>query len=383
MTNASNAADRIPARRHIAVIGAGLAGLASATEMQRAGHQVTVFEKSRGPGGRMSTRRGDDHGRAWQCDHGAQYFTARDVGFVAEVARWREAGVAADWQPKLQVLGGRAAHSVVDGRDGSSKEPTTRIVGTPGMTAPARWLAASLDVHAGITVRALHREDGDASASGSSSASGPATAQWRLRTEEGGMWNTPFDAVLLAVPAPQATAILQATASENAMPAAGCVLVPELLAAAQSARMRPCWALMARFDAPLGMSFDAAFVNSGPLRWVARDSGKPGRTGPETWSLHASAEWSQAHVDATPDAVIADLLAAFGQLGTSSAPAACSAHRWLYSDAAATAHAIGSQFSAADAVGLCGDWMQGGRVEGAWLSGTSLARMVNEHWRAA
>jgi predicted NAD/FAD-dependent oxidoreductase len=38
----------------------------------------------------MSTRRGD----GWQCDHGAQYFTARDPGFRAEVARWQAAGVA-------------------------------------------------------------------------------------------------------------------------------------------------------------------------------------------------------------------------------------------------------------------------------------------------
>jgi renalase len=86
---------------HIAVIGAGIAGLSCATQLQEAGLKVSVFDKSRGPGGRMSTRRGDD----WQCDHGAQYFTARDADFQAEVARWQAAGVAALWQPRLAVLG--------------------------------------------------------------------------------------------------------------------------------------------------------------------------------------------------------------------------------------------------------------------------------------
>ena len=71
--------------RRIAVIGAGIAGLSCATELQGAGVTVRIFEKSRGPGGRMSTRRGE----AWPCDHGAQFFTAQDPEFLAELIRWR------------------------------------------------------------------------------------------------------------------------------------------------------------------------------------------------------------------------------------------------------------------------------------------------------
>jgi predicted NAD/FAD-dependent oxidoreductase len=43
---------------HVAVIGAGIAGLACAREIARADARVTVFEKSRGLGGRLGTRRG-------------------------------------------------------------------------------------------------------------------------------------------------------------------------------------------------------------------------------------------------------------------------------------------------------------------------------------
>ena len=60
----------------IAVIGAGLAGLSCAQALLQAGHTVHVFDKSRGPSGRMSTRRAEDDNGPWQCDHGAQYFTA-------------------------------------------------------------------------------------------------------------------------------------------------------------------------------------------------------------------------------------------------------------------------------------------------------------------
>ncbi len=56
----------------IAVIGAGLSGLACATALQEAGHRVAIFEKSVGVGGRMSTRRVDTVLGGTTFDHGAQ-----------------------------------------------------------------------------------------------------------------------------------------------------------------------------------------------------------------------------------------------------------------------------------------------------------------------
>jgi hypothetical protein len=77
----------------------------------------------------MSTRRSGD----WQCDHGAQYFTARDPSFRAEVGRWELAGLAARWTPRLQVLGGALPRH---------PDPSVqRFVGTPTMGSPARFLA--------------------------------------------------------------------------------------------------------------------------------------------------------------------------------------------------------------------------------------------------
>ena len=121
-------------RPNIAIIGAGISGLACATTLQNTGFNVTIFEKSKGVSGRISTRVTDD----WQCDHGAQYFTASDAQFAAEVQRWQQAGVAAEWQPRLQVF---------DGVSFTAKESTkVRYVGVPRNTAPAKYLAQSLNV---------------------------------------------------------------------------------------------------------------------------------------------------------------------------------------------------------------------------------------------
>ena len=299
----------------IAVIGAGLSGLSCAHALLQAGHLVHVFDKSRGPSGRMSTPRGEDGGDAWQCDHGAQYFTARDAAFRAEVARWQQAGVAAQWDARLASF------------DGSTwttpHTPLERFVGTPRMTSPAAWLVQNLGALRALAMEGIQ--------------------------------------VLLAVPAPQVVPLLTEIAPAGA-------------AVAASARMRGSWAVMLRYAAPVAMPWDGAFINTGPLRWVARDSSKPGRTGPETWLLHASAEWSEAHIEDSADSVTTALLAAFAALG-GPAPQAVTAHRWRYADTE-PALTLGYWWDDEIRLGLCGDWLSGGKVEGAWLSGMALARQA-------
>ena len=71
-----------PISGHFAVVGAGMAGITCARTLVQAGHRVTVFEKSRGPGGRMATRDSE----FGSFDHGAQYFTVRDERFEQALA---------------------------------------------------------------------------------------------------------------------------------------------------------------------------------------------------------------------------------------------------------------------------------------------------------
>jgi predicted NAD/FAD-dependent oxidoreductase len=319
--------------RRIAVIGAGIAGLSCATALARVGAAVTLYEKSRGPGGRMSTRRGDN----WQCDHGAQYFTARDPAFRAEVSRWERASVAAPWTPRLQVLGGAVARH---------PDPSVqRFVGTPSMVSPAGFLADGLRVVPQTTISRLQRDGRD----------------WRLSSAERGPLAHRYDAVLLAIPAPEAASLVRSPAAA-------------LATLADGAAMRGCWALMLRFAAPVDWSFDAAFVNEGLLRWIARDRSKPGRDGSETWLLHATAEWSEAHLEQDADGVASEMLDAFTRLG-GPAPQAFTAHRWRYADTE-PALAVGCEWDAEFGLGLCGDWLNGGKIENAWHSGRQLAHRV-------
>ncbi len=107
-----------------AIVGAGISGLSCAKALTAQGHKVTLFDKGRGPGGRMSTRRFDTPLGETMADHGAQYFTARDPDFQSEVLDWERAGAAAHWP----VISDDA------------------WVGTPTMNAIIRHLSSGFDV---------------------------------------------------------------------------------------------------------------------------------------------------------------------------------------------------------------------------------------------
>ena len=334
----------------IAIIGAGLAGLACAQLLARAGHSVHVFDKSRGPSGRMSTRRGTDAGAHWQCDHGAPSFQAHDADFRAQVRSWQEAGATAPWPGRIGLHDGERLRL----QDNAPQ----RFVGTPRMTSPAAHMVRGMqDMPDPVrfqwqtTVEPLQTAAGEG-------------AGWMLHSPEHGAAPQRYRTVLLAVPAPQAVALVEAVA-------------PEAARLARSARMRPCWSVMVRCAGPVPMAVDGCVVEHSPLRWIARDSSKPGRSGPETWLLQASHSWSEAHLEDDAQTVTAALLQAFARLGgPSPASVQATSHRWRYADATQPLH-VDCWWSPASGLGLCGDWLHNGTVEGAWLSGRSLARAVH------
>ena len=322
----------------IAIIGAGMAGLSLATALKTAGKSVRLFDKGRGAGGRMSTRRTQTELGELSWDHGAQYFTARNSAFDAEIQTWIAAGMCAAWT-------GRVREIDADGAVSDIASTHSRYVGVPGMNGVIRHLA---EPHQVMWGRRVSRIEG--------------SADTRQLIFEDGAAEGPFDSVIVATPCEQAVDLLEEAA-------------PALAEQAAAARSAPCWCVMLAYEARLGCDFDAIRSQTGPLSWMARNASKPWRADKETWVLHASPAWSKANLERSAEAVAEDLSIAFQQIAGAPSPVFAAAHRWRYAQIE-TAAGQPAYWDAALGVGACGDWCIGPRVEAAWESGQALAEQL-------
>ena len=330
---------------HIAVIGAGMSGLTCARALEARGHRVTVYEKSSGVSGRISTRRTELGG----FDHGAQYFTIKTKPFRAEAERWIKAGWVAPWLGKLVTLR--------DGKATPAAKSTTksRYVGTPGMRNIGEHLSEGLDIRTGQRIGQIERLG----------------SQWILTVHADSVpipaTAGPFDAVLVAVPADQAESLLSADTA--------------FAAQAHSARLAPCWTLMLAFQQPLELGFEGAWVADSRLGWIAQDASKPERRPGEHWVCNATVAWSVEHLEDDAERAKEKLLKAFHlATGTQVQPVHAAVHRWRYAQALKPL-AEDCLWHEQLKLGACGDWFAAGldgpgRIENAFLSGTALAGKI-------
>ena len=336
-----------PVTLKVAVIGTGIAGASCAHALSHSGHAVQVFDKSRGAGGRMATRRAewvDRQGRSQlsRFDHGAPCFTAHEPSFQQFIGDALDKAWLAPWQPRLSPQ--------------SLPWPNAApcYLATPDMPALCRQLLDGIDAHWSCAVSGLRREHG----------------RWVLEQGQG-VAGEGFDAVVLAMPPIQAAALLEQHQMDWAARAAA---VP----------MQPCWTLMGVAEASaLPQVWDLARPASGALAWMLRNDARPARDvvpGQAHWVVHASADWSRRHLEQDAAQVQADLQAALAEhLGEPIDWLYATVHRWRYAMPDRSTDAPGDPcwWDAAQGLGVCGDFFAGPGVEGAWLSGRELAQAIS------
>ncbi|MDE1916557.1 MAG: FAD-dependent oxidoreductase [Sphingomonadales bacterium] len=301
-----------------------MAGLACASRLRDSGCTVSVIDKGRGAGGRMATRRLETACGMAQADLGAPFFSAHDPGFAQMVEHWARQDLVAPWP----------------------EAGTGQWTAIPAMNAILKHLAAPLDVRFGCMVKALARDE----------------RRWWVLTDAGRLG--PFDAVILAIPAEQAAPLLSLHDFDQAR-------------AALSVPMLPCWTAIYVFDQRLPVA-SSHLEGGGVIERAIRNSGKPGRTGPETWVVQAGAGWSADHLEwmaaDVGDHLLQALSAMVGQ--PLPQPISRSVHRWRYARPAQGGRLM--LWNDNLRIGACGDWLEGTTVEAAWLSGMAAAGHVTK-----
>ncbi len=171
----------------VAIIGAGLSGLAAAHTLQDAGHTVTLFEKSRGVGGRTATRKRDD----FIYDHGAQYFKGGSKLSTEWITKRFPTPDLLDIAKPVWIFDGKGHIQEGDPKQNADPKWSYRS----GFTSFSKRMAEGLDVRVETHVGRVQQTD----------------AGWSLFGETNDLLEEHFDQLLITIPATQALDLIKRT----------------------------------------------------------------------------------------------------------------------------------------------------------------------------
>lgn len=322
--------------KSIAIIGAGIAGVTLARQLQGRA-EIQIFEKSSGFGGRMATRRTS----TYQFDHGAQFFTARSKQFRNLLHNSVNESQIQAWSPRVLTLD-------------PEKKPYKRewfephYVAVPGMNSLCEALAEDLNIT--LQAQVGHIESGEKG--------------WLLNDSAGQRLGR-FDWVISTAPAPQADELLPDCFRHK----------PEL----STVDFSPCFSLMLGFESAPKLNFDAAVIRNSSLAWVASDSSKQGRQSLFSLVAHSDNTWARTQLESNIEDVRHRMLNALGEVmgNTLAQPDHIAIHRWKYAKAEFN---LEDDFlvDESNQLAACGDWCSGSRIEDAYLSGLKLGEHLRE-----
>lgn len=297
-----------------------MTGLSAARVLTQNGHEVTLLDKGRGVGGRMSTRKIE----LAKADHGAQYFSAKSPEFRLFIDELITEKVVSEWQVP--------------------QRENVRYIGTAGMNTIPKFMAASLNIQLNEKAIHLHFQS--------------------VETESGNQY--PFDALISTIPTPQATELFQRSQT---------VLSETDQHVLASIEYDPCIAVLATLNTPTTIEGGGLLLENQPVAWIA-DNFQKGISSVPSVTLHASANYSQAHFEDNLQEVGKDLLASVSDWIAPESIEQMQVHRWRYS-LARQRHPHSFYKLEHAPVYLAGDAFGIGNVEGAFLSGLEVGKQFD------
>ena len=324
---------------HIAIIGAGLSGAYLTSLLVNAGMKITLFEKSRGTGGRIASCRLND----FSADLGAPYFSAITQPFQHWLTEQPEIET---WSPITSDFLGN---------------PLTRkkyFVASPRQSALTRRLIKGANFLPTQRIGYVWPERTEGG------------IRTILRDDKGLPLGT-FDAAIIATPAKQAVPLLES--------------IPRFVRKAESSTPMISWVEVLAIR-PISASPSELIVGQHEiLSRCIKDSGKPNRDGTsnnEVWVLEATEAWSQLNQHCSAHDVGHQLKSSFfNTLKCTPEVLSERTHRWLYARHKGTGDRY--LWDPNTCIGACGDWLINSDVEGAWQSASLLAELLLEHFKTS
>ncbi len=330
----------------IAIIGAGISAATLAFYLgKKKNFEVEIFEKSRGIGGRMSTRYSDN----FSFDHGAQYFTARSDEFKHFLKPLIKRNIVSPWKGKFINIKNCEVFDRMHFED--------HYVGTPKMNMLPKELIAKSGVKVNLSqhIKPINEDD-------------MLNGKWHLKDLDSNKLGE-YDFVISTAPCHQAAELLPKTFEEYYL--------------IEKAKLSACYSLMLGFSEPLiNIHWSAAKINDSPISWIAKNETKGGRNNSVTSILIQTTNgWAEENVEADQAEVKKILTDEFYKLVDvgNQIPEYENMHRWKYANVEASSEKdflIDEKMSLA----ACGDWCISGKVESAFLSSYKLADYITNNY---
>jgi len=338
----------------IGIIGAGLSGLVAGRILAAAGHDITVFEKSRGYGGRMATRR-IDRETVSRIDHGTPYMTGTAEAFMGFISELEEKGLVTHWADRLAGYTDGQILPELPGRD-----PQPMYVATNGMNSIGKYLGRNLDIYFEEKVGGITHIGG----------SRIKKSPWMINSSSINVFQA--DAVIIATPAIQAYGLV-ATAQDE-------FDLRKMITVLDDISYSSTISLMAGYGERIPPEWNAILCDHPVISWICNEASKRDFSGDVNLVVHTTDKFAKEMAeDEDRIGVESKILRELGGILGSWAerPEWLQSHFWRYH---LPKKSLDMPFLESEndlaPIALVGDYFEGRSMEAAYLSGMKLGN----HW---
>jgi renalase len=321
--------------KKIAIIGSGLSAMTLAYYLKDKA-ELTIFEKARGVGGRMATRRAEP----FFFDHGAQFFSIKTAEFKKFISSYIEKGVVKEWHARFVEFDNI---DIVSKRLWNSNNP--HYVAVPGMSELIKSLSVDLDLNIKINTKINKIIS--------------YKTKWNLEDDNNEIYQE-FDWVISTAPAEQTVSLMPN--------------ICNFLDKITLIKMQACFSLMLGMSSELSLDFDAALIRNADISWVSVNNTKPGRNNRYCLLVNSTNKWAEKHIDQDKKYILDYLIAETAKIikFDPNLIEHQDVHAWRYANASKR---YGEEYFLDENTRLasCGDWCIQGRVESAFTSAFRLS----------
>jgi renalase len=322
----------------IAIIGAGLSEMNCAYQLSKFA-DVTVFEKSRGFGGRMATKSIGE----FQFDHGAQFFTVQTKVFQEFIDTFEEKGIIQPWEANFIEINNYKIE-----KNRKWDKDYKHYVAVPKMSSLCRYLGQNINVQLNIKINKLVKLN----------------RKWQVISDESCLGI--FDWLIIAIPPQQSIEILPNSFN--------------YIEQINSYKMQPCFSLIIVLKNSLELDWDVAIVKNSDLSWISINNTKPLRNFQCSIVSLSTNNWATENIEKDTEYIKNSLLLELQKLLRQNIhePMMMNIHIWKYANIKKQ-YGMQSIIDYKSRLGICGDWLIKGTVESAFISSNDLTNQIINH----